>query len=136
MGDEPDPRRLGGCLAARPDRKLPEYRRDVVIHRFLRQEEALPYLGVAKPLGDEGEDLDLPHRQVGGVLPCRSTWSSRKPADTAVTQATRDRCRRRLGPQTVQFVEGTSEWLVLVRVRERECGLVRTADLGDRKSVV
>src|SRR5687767_2759983 len=103
LGSESDPRRLGGCLAARPDRKLPEYRRNVVIHRFLGQEEALPYLRVAEPLGDEGEDLDLSHRQVGGVLPCRSTWPSRKPADTAVTQATRHRSRRWLSSQTVQL---------------------------------
>src|SRR5215210_1719502 len=37
---------------------------DVRLHRLLAQEEALPDLAVDQAVGDELQDLDLPHRRL------------------------------------------------------------------------
>ena len=68
-------------------------------------------------------------RQVGGVLLCSGARSSRQPAGAALAQAARDDRRRRPSAQSLQLLQGTAKGLVVVGVRERERGLVGTAEL-------
>src|SRR6266511_2771111 len=113
LGGKPEPGRLRGRLAARANAELPEDRRDVVVNRPLGEHEPLGDLGVAEPLRDEPEYLELARSQVGGVLLRRRPQSPRKPACPALPQSARDDGRRRPSTQLLKLVERAPENVVV-----------------------
>ena len=91
------------------DVELAQDRGDVVGDRLCGEEQPLRDVGVAQPLGDERQDLELARGQVGGVLPCPAARSARQPASAALAQAARDDRRRGPRAQSLQLLEGTAK---------------------------
>src|SRR5438093_4417711 len=77
LAGEPEEDRLRARLAARAHVQLAKDRRDMVVDRLLGENEPLGDLGVAEPLRDELQHLELTRSQVGGILlrrRTRPTW--------------------------------------------------------------
>ena len=100
-------RRRRGRLAARPHAELAQDRRDVVVDRPRREHEPLGDLGVALPVGDQREHLDLARGQRRRVRARRG----RGPRGTATPRARSAwrRLRRRAGAEALELGERLQE---------------------------
>src|SRR5437764_14084013 len=116
---------LGGRLRPRADAELAQDRRDVVIDRALGEEQALGDLRVAQAFGEQGDDLQLACGQSRRVLLRRAPRAARQPADSELAQPLYDDRRRRDSAELLQLCERAPQRLFLVRLGERERGLVR-----------
>src|SRR5919201_368567 len=65
---EPQAQRFRACLAARAGIELAQDGGYVVVDRFLRDEEPLGDIGVAQPVAEERQHLELPGREAHDVL--------------------------------------------------------------------
>src|SRR6266545_7238174 len=130
LAAEPEPGRLRGRLATRANAELPEDRCDMVVDRPLGEHEPLGDLGVAEPLGDESEHLELTRSQPGGILLRRRAWPPGQPACAALAQAASNDGGSRLRAEAVQLVQSAPDRLLVVGIEERERGLIRRFEVG------
>src|SRR3954471_495079 len=125
--DDPEAGRRGAGLAARAHVELAKDRRDVVADRLLRYEEAPGDVGVAPPLRDEAEHLDLARCEPGRVRARRAVRPAADVAQAALAQRPGDAARGRAGAEALERVERPALGVRVGGVREGEGGLVRAA---------
>ena len=129
-----DPEAAGGRggLAARPDAQLGQQRRDVVLDGLGRQRQPGGDLGVAEPLGEQAEHLDLPAGEagrVGGRGPGRAAGDV---PVAALPEPAAQPLGRLPGSETVQQGQRLQLGLVLVAAGQRQGPLVGAAELPPR----
>src|SRR4051812_23928701 len=75
---EPESLRGARRLEPRPHVELAQDRRHVVVDRLLRQVQALGDLGIAQPLGQEREHVELASRETRGIAARRGARTARQ----------------------------------------------------------
>jgi hypothetical protein len=95
--DEPETDALGSRLRARPNGKLAQDRRHVMLDRPSRENEAVGDLGVREALAEEGEHLEFSSGEMGRVAAGRRPRPARKPAHAVLAEAADDDRGRGLG---------------------------------------
>jgi hypothetical protein len=117
---ETEPSRGGGDLTARPHIELAQDRGDVVIDGLPAHDQPFGDLGVAKPLGEQRQNLQLTTGQPGRVRPGPGARSTRDPPFAQLAQPASGDGLRSPGAQLPKLVEGFAKCTGLTRVRERQ----------------
>src|SRR3954451_20427798 len=126
--DDSEAGRRGAGLAPGAHVELAQDRRDVVADRLLRDEEAPGDVGVAPPLRDEGEDLDLPRREPRRVRARGAVGPAADVAQAALALRPGDAPRGRAGAEALERVERAAPAVRVDRMCEGEGRLVRAAE--------
>src|SRR5947209_15677019 len=99
-----------------------------MVDRARRQEQPRGYLGIAKPLRDELQNLRLAERQIGDAAACRGAWSTRQATKSPLAHPVGNQGRRRRGPEDPQLVESPPQRRLTVAVGERQRSLIWAAE--------